>query len=86
MKNVCAWFAIIIATAVSMSAQATGAKSGSQSHRRYINLPKVVQAPFSDGVLVDNTLYLADQIGIDSNTGSLERSPGPCGDPRRQTA
>lgn len=71
MKNVCAWLAIIIAATVSMSAQATGAKNGSQSPRRYINLPKVVQAPFSDGVLVDNTLYLADQIGVDSTTGKL---------------
>ena len=38
--------------------------------RRYINLPnRPVQAPFSDGVLVGNTLYLAGRIGIDSKTG-----------------
>ena len=71
MKNVCAWFALTVAAVVSMSAQATGTKNGSQSARRYITLPKLVQAPFSDGVLVGNTLYLADQIGIDPNTGKL---------------
>ena len=38
--------------------------------RRYINLPnRVVQAPFSDGVLVGNTLYLAGRIGVDFKTG-----------------
>jgi len=38
--------------------------------RRYINLPgRAVQAPFSDAVLVGNTLYLAGRIGIDSKTG-----------------
>ncbi len=44
--------------------------SDQASTRRYINLPnRVVQAPFSDGVLVDNTLYLAGHIGIDPKTG-----------------
>jgi 2-iminobutanoate/2-iminopropanoate deaminase len=38
--------------------------------RRVINLPaRPVQAPFSDGVLVGDTLYLAGRIGIDSKTG-----------------
>jgi len=38
--------------------------------RRYINLPnRPVQAPFSDAVLVGNTLYLAGRIGIDPKTG-----------------
>lgn len=40
--------------------------------RRYVNLPgRPVQAPFSDGVLVHNTLYLAGRIGIDPNTGKV---------------
>ncbi len=39
--------------------------------RRYINLPgRTVQAPFSDGVLVGNTLYLAGRLGIDPQTGN----------------
>ncbi|MBI3669409.1 MAG: RidA family protein [Acidobacteria bacterium] len=38
--------------------------------RRVINLPsRPVQAPFSDGLLVGNTLYLAGRIGIDPKTG-----------------
>ncbi|PYX69021.1 MAG: RidA family protein [Acidobacteria bacterium] len=40
------------------------------SARRYINLPnRAVQAPFSDGVLVGDTLYVAGRIGIDPKTG-----------------
>jgi 2-iminobutanoate/2-iminopropanoate deaminase len=42
----------------------------SAMERRYINLPgRSVQAPFSDGVLVGNTLYLAGRIGLDPATG-----------------
>jgi 2-iminobutanoate/2-iminopropanoate deaminase len=38
--------------------------------RRYINLPnRPVQAPFSDGVLVGDTLYIAGRIGLDPKTG-----------------
>ncbi len=38
--------------------------------RRAINLPsRPVQAPFSDGVLVGDTLYLAGRIGLDPKTG-----------------
>lgn len=38
--------------------------------RRYVNLPgRAVQAPFSDGVLVGDTLYLAGRLGLDPATG-----------------
>jgi reactive intermediate/imine deaminase len=38
--------------------------------RRDIRLPgRIVQAPFSDAVLVGNTLYLAGRIGVDPKTG-----------------
>jgi reactive intermediate/imine deaminase len=41
------------------------------SARRYVNLPaRPVEAPFSDAVLVDNTLYLAGRIGLDPKTGA----------------
>jgi 2-iminobutanoate/2-iminopropanoate deaminase len=41
-----------------------------QSTRRVYNAPdKTVQAPFSDGILVGNTLYLAGRIGLDPKTG-----------------
>ena len=41
-----------------------------QATRKAINLPeKAVQAPFSDAILVGNTLYLAGRIGLDPKTG-----------------
>lgn len=40
-----------------------------QSQRRAINLPRKAQLPFSDGMLVGNTLYLSGRIGIDPATG-----------------
>jgi len=48
-----------------LSAHAYGQKA-----RRYINLPnRPVQAPFSDGVLIGDTLFIAGRIGIDPKTG-----------------
>jgi 2-iminobutanoate/2-iminopropanoate deaminase len=66
MKYICALLVLIVAAGASISAQAA---DSSQSARRYINLPKPVQAPFSDGVLVGNTLYIAGRLGIDPKTG-----------------
>jgi reactive intermediate/imine deaminase len=38
--------------------------------RRYINLPgRAVKPPFSDGVLVGDTLYLAGRLGLEPATG-----------------
>jgi len=68
MKKDCLLVVVIVAAAVSMSAQAVP-KDSSQAGRRYINLPKAVQAPFSDGVLVGNTLYIAGRLGLDPKTG-----------------
>ena len=45
-------------------------KSAPQSTRKAINAPeKTVQAPYSDGILAGNTLYLAGRIGLDPKTG-----------------
>jgi 2-iminobutanoate/2-iminopropanoate deaminase len=49
-------------TAVEQSGSSQKAPAG-----RYVNLPKVVQAPFSDGVLAGNTLYIAGRLGLDPN-------------------
>ena len=52
----------LVALTLSIQATPTG--------RKVINLPnKPVQAPFSDAVLVGNTLYLAGRIGVDPETG-----------------
>lgn len=41
-----------------------------QGTRKVFNAPeKAVQAPFSDGILAGNTLYLAGRIGLDPKTG-----------------
>ncbi len=56
-------------------AQSKSAAGGAAS-RRFINLPnRAVQAPFSDGVLVGNTLYLAGRIGVDAKTGKPPEDP-----------
>jgi 2-iminobutanoate/2-iminopropanoate deaminase len=40
------------------------------SNRQYINLPnRRHNLPFSDAVLINDTLYLSGRIGIDPNTG-----------------
>ncbi len=46
--------------------------STATTKRRHINLPnKNVNAPFSDAVLVGDTLYLAGRIGLDPKTGKV---------------
>jgi 2-iminobutanoate/2-iminopropanoate deaminase len=41
-------------------------------HRTYINLPnRPAGLPFSDAVLIGNTLYISGRIGIDPATGSV---------------
>jgi enamine deaminase RidA (YjgF/YER057c/UK114 family) len=39
--------------------------------RRYLNLPRKAALPFSDGVLVGDTLYLAGRVGIDPETNTV---------------
>ena len=55
---------------VLVSITLAGCAHPSALERRYINLPgRPVQAPFSDGVLVGNTLYLAGRLGLEPQTG-----------------
>ncbi len=45
------------------------------SIRRYINLPnRPAGLPFSDAVLVGNTLYISGRIGLDPATGNAPES------------
>lgn len=71
MKNICVLAVLIVGTAASMSAQVAPKNDGTQAVRRYINLPKAVQAPYSDGVLVGNTLYIAGRLGLDPKTSKV---------------
>lgn len=69
MKKICVLITMIILATAGLSAQAAPKKGGGQSGKSYINLPKPVQAPFSDAVLAGNTLYIAGRIGVDPKTG-----------------
>ena len=61
---------VIIVTAL------VGCASQPSLEPRYINLPgRSLQAPFSDGVLVGNTLYLAGRLGLDPQTGRPPAEP-----------
>ncbi len=47
----------------------------SAENRRYINLPKrPAGLPFSDAVLVGDTLYISGRIGLDPATGEAPQS------------
>ena len=45
------------------------APQGGDSDRKHIVAPERSKFPFSDGVLVGNTLYIGGHIGIDPKTG-----------------
>jgi reactive intermediate/imine deaminase len=63
---------LIVALLVAGVLSVTGAFSQPtpQNTRKAFNaLEKTVQAPFSDGILAGNTLYLAGRIGLDPKTG-----------------
>ena len=59
------------ATLIILATAATLGQSDS-TKRQYINLPRPVpNLPFSDGVLVGNTLYLSGRIGLDPQSGKV---------------
>ncbi len=55
-----------------LGGMAVYSQEGKGAGRRVINLPnRSVNAPFSDGVMVGNTLYLAGRLGIDPKTNQV---------------
>ena len=55
-----------------LGGMATYGQGGKGGGRRVINLPnRNVNAPFSDGVMVGNTLYLAGRLGTDPQTNQI---------------
>ncbi len=63
---------LVIALVVAGILSVNGAFSQptAKTTRKVFNAPdKAVQAPFSDGILAGNTLYLAGRIGLDPKTG-----------------
>jgi 2-iminobutanoate/2-iminopropanoate deaminase len=58
----------VVAVAAAAAVEAQGGK-------RAINLPgRTTPAPFSDAVMVGDTLYLAGRLGLDPETGRLPAS------------
>ena len=58
------FLALVVCLGVSAFAQAP--------KKRYINLPnRKVNAPFSDAVLIGDTLYIAGRVGLDPKTGKV---------------
>jgi 2-iminobutanoate/2-iminopropanoate deaminase len=59
-----------------LSIALSGCASRPALEPKYINLPgRSLQAPFSDGVLVGNTLYLSGRLGLDPATGRPPADP-----------
>jgi 2-iminobutanoate/2-iminopropanoate deaminase len=63
---------LVVALGVTGILSVSGAFSqpAPQATRKVFNAPaKTVDAPYSDGILAGNTLYLAGRIGLDPKTG-----------------
>jgi len=61
-------FAAAIGFALGLAVALPAARAGAP--RRHVNLPgRAVQAPFSDAVVVGDTVYLAGRIGVDPKAG-----------------
>jgi len=63
MKRLVIVMAVILAAGAAMEMQSQQARPG----RRNIQLPGRTGLPFSDGVLVGDTLYLAGRLGADKD-------------------
>lgn len=61
---------VLMAVVLAALAVLAGCAREAPPERRHINLPgRNVAAPFSDAVLVGDTLYLAGRLGLDPATG-----------------
>ncbi|MEO6726415.1 MAG: RidA family protein [Blastocatellia bacterium] len=72
MKKIHLLFIGILAGLLVAAAASYSTSYGKGPSRRYINLPgKNAQLPFSDAVMVGNTLYLAGRLGTDPKTNQI---------------
>jgi reactive intermediate/imine deaminase len=63
---------VALLIAGSLTLRRAYSQSSGQLERKAIKLPnKFVNAPFSDGIVFGDTLYLAGRIGIDAKTGKV---------------
>jgi 2-iminobutanoate/2-iminopropanoate deaminase len=72
-RRVALSFVILVAAGILTTVQGGfSAPASEQAARKVIKLSGgPVQAPFSDGILTGNTLYLAGRIGVDPKTGKV---------------
>jgi len=64
--------AIVLIVAAFFTIRGAYSQASPQASRKVIKLAGgPISAPFSDGILVGNTLYLAGRIGIDPKTGKV---------------
>jgi enamine deaminase RidA (YjgF/YER057c/UK114 family) len=72
-RRVVIGFVILVAAGILTTVQGSfSAPAPDQPVRKVIKLSNgPVQAPFSDGILTGNTLYLAGRIGVDPKTGKV---------------
>jgi reactive intermediate/imine deaminase len=66
-------FVLGVGLSMVVAASIAGVRAAQDSTvRRAVNLPgRTVAAPFSDAILVGETLYLAGRLGMDPDTGDL---------------
>jgi 2-iminobutanoate/2-iminopropanoate deaminase len=65
-----AYLLIVLVVAAAFTLRGAVPQPVPQAARKVFNAPnKTVDAPFSDGILAGNTLYLAGRIGLDPKTG-----------------
>ncbi|MEX1275023.1 MAG: Rid family hydrolase [Bacteroidota bacterium] len=66
-------FRTILALALTLSMASSLLAQDDPTNRRYVKLSRTSTAPFSDGVLVGNTYYLAGRLGIDPKTSEVPK-------------
>jgi reactive intermediate/imine deaminase len=64
---------IIIAFALTATLAGSVFAQHDPTSRRYVKLSRTSTAPFSDGVLVGNTFYLAGRLGLDPKTAEIPK-------------
>ena len=64
-------FIIVFTTGVAAGALLTVSGSAQKIERRYINVDRRANAPYSQAVLAGNTLYLSGRTALDPKTGKV---------------
>ena len=63
----------IFALALTLSLTSSLLAQHDPTNRRHVKLSRTSTAPFSDGVLVGNTYYLAGRLGLDPKTSEIPK-------------